>query len=61
MIGGETAEMPGLYATNDYDVAGTILGVVEKTKIIDKNNVKPGDILIGFFFWFAYKRILFGT
>ena len=47
LIGGETAEMPGLYAKDDYDVAGTILGVVEKTKIIDKKNVKPGDLLIG--------------
>ncbi len=47
LIGGETAEMPGLYAKDDYDVAGTIVGVVEQTKIIDKKNVKPGDVLIG--------------
>jgi phosphoribosylformylglycinamidine cyclo-ligase len=47
LIGGETAEMPGMYAKDDYDVAGTIIGVVEKSKIIDKKNVKPGDILIG--------------
>lgn len=47
LIGGETAEMPGLYAKDDYDVAGTIIGVVEKSKIIDKKNVKPGDVLIG--------------
>ncbi len=48
LIGGETAEMPGMYAKDDYDVAGTIIGVVEKKKIIDKKNVKPSDVLIGF-------------
>ncbi|MCC6866174.1 MAG: phosphoribosylformylglycinamidine cyclo-ligase [Ignavibacteria bacterium] len=47
LIGGETAEMPGLYDTNDFDLAGTIIGVVEKNKIIDKKNVRAGDILIG--------------
>ncbi|MEO8513618.1 MAG: phosphoribosylformylglycinamidine cyclo-ligase, partial [Ignavibacteria bacterium] len=48
LIGGETAEMPGLYAKDDYDVAGTIIGVVERSKIIDKKNVRQGDVLIGF-------------
>ena len=47
LIGGETAEMPGLYAKDDYDVAGTIIGVVERSRIIDKKNVKAGDVLIG--------------
>ena len=47
LIGGETAEMPGVYKKNDYDIAGTVIGVVEKNKIIDKKNVKPGDVLIG--------------
>lgn len=47
LIGGETAEMPGVYKKNDYDIAGTVIGAVEKSKIIDKKNVKPGDILIG--------------
>ena len=48
LIGGETAEMPGVYAKDDYDVAGTIIGIVEKHRIIDRKNVKPGDVLIGF-------------
>ncbi|MCC7159033.1 MAG: phosphoribosylformylglycinamidine cyclo-ligase, partial [Ignavibacteria bacterium] len=47
LIGGETAEMPGMYASSDYDVAGTIIGVVERSKIIDKKNVRSGDVLIG--------------
>jgi len=47
LIGGETAEMPGLYSKDDYDAAGTIIGVVERSKIIDKKNVKRGDVLIG--------------
>lgn len=48
LIGGETAEMPGIYEENDYDVAGTIVGIVEQEKIIDGKNVEPGDVLIGF-------------
>lgn len=48
LIGGETAEMPGLYAENDYDLSGTIVGVVEKERIIDGKNIQPGDVLIGF-------------
>ena len=47
LIGGETAEMPGMYAKDDYDVAGTIIGVVEKSRIIDKKNVRSGDVMIG--------------
>lgn len=47
LIGGETAEMPGLYSKNDYDAAGTIIGIVERNKIIDKKNVRKGDVLIG--------------
>jgi phosphoribosylformylglycinamidine cyclo-ligase len=47
LIGGETAEMPGLYNTNDYDLAGTIIGIAERKKLIDKRNVKSGDMLIG--------------
>src|SRR5690625_1961275 len=47
LVGGETAEMPGLYAENDYDLAGTIVGVVEKDAIIDGSKVKKGDVLLG--------------
>ena len=47
LIGGETAEMPGMYKRDDFDIAGTIIGVVEKKNIIDKKNVKAGDVLIG--------------
>lgn len=48
LIGGETAEMPGLYADNDYDLSGTIVGIVEKKKIINGSSIKKGDILIGY-------------
>jgi phosphoribosylformylglycinamidine cyclo-ligase len=47
LIGGETAEMPGLYAGEDYDLVGFIIGVVEKEKIIMGNTVTMGDTLIG--------------
>jgi phosphoribosylformylglycinamidine cyclo-ligase len=47
LIGGETAEMPGVYSEDDYDLAGTIVGVVDKTKVIDGKKVKKGDVLIG--------------
>jgi len=47
LIGGETAEMPGMYAENDYDLAGLIVGVVDKEKILNGRKVKKGDILIG--------------
>jgi phosphoribosylformylglycinamidine cyclo-ligase len=47
LIGGETAEMPGMYAKNDYDLAGFCVGIVEKTEIIDNQRVAAGDVLIG--------------
>lgn len=47
LIGGETAEMPGFYARGEYDVAGFIIGVVDRDKIIDGSQIKPGDILLG--------------
>jgi len=48
LIGGETAEMPGLYDENEYDISGTIVGITEHGKIIDGRGVKKGDVLIGF-------------
>lgn len=47
LIGGETAEMPGIYQGDDFDLAGSITGIVEKRNILDKKNVKRGDVLIG--------------
>jgi len=46
LIGGETAEMPGVYNDEDYDIAGTIVGVAEKSNILSRDNVKKGDILL---------------
>jgi phosphoribosylformylglycinamidine cyclo-ligase len=48
LIGGETAEMPGVYQIGDYDLSGTIVGIVEKSKIIKGDNIISGDVLIGF-------------
>lgn len=47
LIGGETAEMPGIYHEDEYDLAGTIVGIVEKAKIINGKKVKEDDVLIG--------------
>lgn len=47
LIGGETAEMPGLYLAGEYDIAGCIVGMVDKNKIIDGSKVAAGDVLIG--------------
>lgn len=47
LTGGETAEMPGMYAEDDYDLAGFAVGIVEKDQIIQPEAVKPGDILLG--------------
>lgn len=46
LIGGETAEMPGFYPVDEYDLAGYSTGVVDKAKIIDNKTMKPGDIII---------------
>jgi len=47
LVGGETAEMPGMYGEGDYDLAGFCVGVVEKSRIIDGSRVAPGDVLLG--------------
>ena len=47
LIGGETAEMPGMYAKGDFDLAGFTVGVVEKADILDPANVKSGQVLLG--------------
>ncbi len=47
LIGGETAEMPGFYPEGEYDLAGFIVGIADKSKIITGAKVKPGDLLIG--------------
>ena len=47
LVGGETAQMPGFYKAGEYDVSGTIVGVVDKSRILDGRTIKPGDKLIG--------------
>lgn len=47
LIGGETAEMPGMYTDGEYDIAGFTVGVVDKKKIIDGSTIRPGDAVIG--------------
>ena len=46
LIGGETAQMPGMYQPGEYDVAGTIVGVVDRPKMLDGSKIRPGDLLI---------------
>lgn len=47
LIGGETAEMPGFYQDGEYDIAGFAVGVVDKKKVVNGKNIKPGDVLVG--------------
>ncbi len=47
LLGGETAEMPGFYADGEYDLAGFIVGLVERSRVIDGSTLVPGDVLIG--------------
>lgn len=47
LVGGETAELPDLYAAGEYDLAGFAVGIVERARIIDGSTVKPGDVVLG--------------
>jgi len=48
LLGGETAEMPGVYQPNEFDVAGTIVGVLERDAILPRHTIQAGDVLMGF-------------
>ncbi len=47
LLGGETAEMPGVYRSNEFDLVGTVIGVVERDQILPRSDVEPGDLLLG--------------
>ncbi|MEY2504739.1 MAG: phosphoribosylformylglycinamidine cyclo-ligase [Verrucomicrobiota bacterium] len=47
LIGGETAQLPGMYRKGEYDLAGCIVGVVERSKMIDGSKIRPGDVVLG--------------
>jgi phosphoribosylformylglycinamidine cyclo-ligase len=47
LVGGETAEMPAMYGDGEYDLAGTIVGIVDRTKIVDGRSIMPGDAVVG--------------
>src|SRR5437773_5046594 len=47
LIGGETAQLPGFYAPGEYDLSGTIVGVVERSRMLDGKCIKPGDAVVG--------------
>src|SRR5216117_529266 len=47
LIGGETAQLPGFYQPGEYDVSGTIVGIVEKSRMLDGSGIRPGDAVIG--------------
>ena len=47
LVGGETAQMPGMYRKGEYDLAGCIVGIVDRSRIIDGKKIRPGDIILG--------------
>ena len=47
LLGGETAEMPGVYCPGEFDVAGTMVGIAEKKNLLPRHDIKPGDVLLG--------------
>jgi phosphoribosylformylglycinamidine cyclo-ligase len=47
LIGGETAEMPGFYSDDEYDLAGCIVGLVDKDRVVDGRGIRPGDLIVG--------------
>ena len=47
LLGGETAQMPGMYRKGEYDLAGCIVGVVDRTKVVNGNKIQPGDVILG--------------
>ncbi|MEO6753529.1 MAG: phosphoribosylformylglycinamidine cyclo-ligase, partial [Chthoniobacteraceae bacterium] len=47
IVGGETAQMPGMYQPGEYDLAGTIVGVVDRAKLLDGSRIRPGDVVLG--------------
>ncbi len=62
LLGGETAQMPGMYRKGEYDLAGCIVGVVDRAKIIDGSKIKPGDVVLGLRFkWSAHQWLLAGA
>ena len=48
LIGGETAQMPGIYQSNEYDLAGAIVGFLEQSRLLPKDNIEIGDVIVGF-------------
>ena len=58
LIGGETAEMPGIYDKNKFDLAGFSVGIISKKKLIQKKNVRVGDIILAEIVGYTFKWLL---